>query len=623
MIMKNVNLLKWLPALFFGGLGVATVSCKKDDPVEIKYAVNLPETSVEIDDVETYQLSPTSTMGGEALEENYTYSSSSEDVARVSETGLVSAVGAGSAVITVTGKTSNESAKLSLTVVGTPRYTKVYELDGSITYKWRKHEVTAVSVYDADKEKELVEGDDMDYILTENFAEGWFNVKKEKNNAFNAGGVVWFLLTVSDNEDGEEIQETMHKPIEFEATTSSITFKWDIKTVESGVVPAGLKVYDRLDPIAEGEPYRKGEPATEAVIGEVDGDTTVVATGLVSRKSYYYEILDAEGAVIYETDNTIPSPITGIKAGNVESVWFGDASSAGNKYAECRRIADRISIGQGLTYDQIQSVKVKDASGSVLAELGAWAQNLTTYEYAWLDTEAPYVVSTFSAAKDVKALYIHEKMDPADGKNGEFKHISFFDLPYSEEAYIVEIEDKEGTVYEKDFKTKKKVATFNRSEVRANDVIYASASEINAKNLVFMANSNVANDAFTFTSSDPAVATVDASGKITFLENGVSQIKAESNQGAGSLSYDVVAAATYCNNYSKFNGMEVADSTKMTFWSPNGYEFASAASSNEAIAKVIEDKGDYFITAVAEGSAIVTITDNQGNTSKMTVTVVQ
>ncbi|WP_159520388.1 Ig-like domain-containing protein [Sunxiuqinia indica] len=628
---KTISKLKWLP-IFALILGVIAVSCKDDEEIpDPVYVISTNVASITLDmnegDVVTETITASTTEDGAAFTESYTFTSADPLVATVnSSTGVVTAVAGGTTTITVEGQVSGQSKTVAVTVVAAepaPTFTKEALLDGSVKYTWdpAKMTITDVVVYDETGETELIKGgpdDDknaIDYIFESDYAQGMFVLTPTgRSDNFKADLTVLVKITVDGADDPVWKNPTLHNKLAYTATLSTVTFEWDTASVNSGVVPAGINVFLRNDPVADGEPYTKGDAVSYATVGDIDGDTLVAVTGLISNESYWFDVVDADDNILWDTQLTMPSPITQVKAGNTESVWYGDASSAENKYAEVRRIADRISIGQGLTVDDIASVKIKDAAGNVIAELGAWSQDIAVYEYSYINTNAPNVIATFDAAVALEGAYIHEKIDPDDGKNGEFKHISFFDIPYSEEKYTVELTDNDGMVYTKEYETKKKASTLNRSEVRANDHVYADMADINAKDLVFMANSNIPNDTWTFEVSDPAVATIDASGLIKFVANGISTITASAE--AGTLEYQVAAAPIYCKNYYVFNnGIEVGASKDMEF---GDYLFASATSSDEAIATV-DGKS---ITGVAEGSAVITITDDQGNEAIMTVTVV-
>ncbi len=631
---KAILKLKWWP-IFALVIGIVAVSCEDDekDPV---WQVTTDVTSIALDmndkDALTATITASTTKDGVDATESYKFTSSDPLVASVSDAGLVTAVGGGSTTIEVEGLSSAKKVTVAVTVKGeeAPTIDPIYELNGSIKYTWdpTRLSVTDVVVFDEQGEAELVQaiaGSDydknaIDYVFEEKYDEGWFILSPERSDKFKAGVNINVKITTKEAEEPVwKRNVNIHNKLSASATINSISFEWDIVSVNSGIVPANVLVYLRTDPVNDGDPYGKGEAVSNVEVSAVDGDTLIMVSGLVSNESYYYEIVDAESNVLFETNSTIPSPITQIKAGNTESVWYGDASSAGNKTAECRRIADRISIGQGLTYDQIAKVEVKNASGTTLVELGEWAQNLAVYEYSYINTDAPNVMTSFDAAVALKAAYVHDKIDPEDGKNGEFKYFSFYDLPYSEGAYTVVVTTKDSKTYEKTYNTKKKYSVRNRAQVRANDVIYADAATINAKNLKVMYYSNIPGDAPTFEMSDPAVATINNEGLINFVANGISKVTIAGE--GGTFNAEVAAAKTYCNNYAKFQGMTIATGEQMTFWSPDGYKFASAVSNNEAVANVGGEAGD-VITAVAEGSAVITITDDQGYEAKMTVTVV-
>ncbi len=630
---KTISNLKWIP-LFALILAVIAVSCKDEEDNDPVWILSTNVTTIALDmndgDVVTATITPSTTKDGASFTETYKFTSSDPLVATVSDAGVVTAVAGGTATVVVQGQTSGTSTSVAVTVTGAdpaPTFTKIAELDGSITYTWDPAEmtITAVVVYDATGETELVQGDSesdinaIDYIFEADYTNGSFNLAPARSDNFKAGVAVLVKITVDGADDPTWKNPTIHDKLAYSATISTATFEWDTATVNSGIVPSSVLVYLRNNPVNDGDPYTKGDAVDYTTVGSVVGDTIITVSGLVSNTSYWFEIVDAGGEVLADANMTIPSPITQIKAGNVESVWYGDASSAQNKYAECRRIADRVSIGQGLTYDVISSVEVKDASGTVLASIGAWSQELAIYEYSYINADAPNVIADFSTAASMTAAYVHEKIDPEDGKNGEFKHISFFDLPYSDDAYTVVVTTTEGISYEKSFNTKKKYSVRNRSAVRADDHIYDDAADINAANVTVMYHSNVANDAITFEMSDAAVATIDNTGLINFVANGISVVTVTGE--GGTFSAEVAAAKTYCNNYSKFTALEVGASQDMTFWSPSGYSFASATSSDEAIATVGGDEGK-TITGVAEGSAVITIVDDQGNEAKMTVTIV-
>lgn len=633
---KTISNLKWLP-IFTLILGLIVVSCSDDDDPDPVYLLSVNPTTLALDmndgDVVTGTITATTTQDGESFTESYSYTSSDPLVATVNNAGVVTAVAGGTATIVVQGGTSGLSANVAVTVTGAdpaPVFTKVAELDGSITYTWDPAEmtVTAVAVFDETGAAELIAGgpdDDKnsyDYLFEADYTLGMIKMSPQRSDNFKAGVTVLVRITVDGATDPVWKNPTLHDKLTYSATLSTVTFEWDTASVNTGVAPSTINVFLRNDPAADGEPYTKGDPVSYAVVGSVEADTLIHVSSLVSNVSYWFEIVDASGEVLTEANLTMPSPITQVKAGNVGSIWWGTPDNDQTvKKQEVRRIADRISIGQGLTIDDIQSVKILDGSSNVIAEIGEHQDGVNTnYEYAWINDQAPIAFSTFDEALVPSALYIHDKIDPDDNANGEFKYLSFYDLPYSEDKYTVEITTKDGDVYTKQYETKIKVSTLNRSEVRANDVIYDDMAAINAKELIFKANSNVPNDTWTFTVSDPAVATVgESTGLIKFVANGISTITATSQ--GGTLSYQVAAAQTYCNNYNKFESLAVGSTEDMTFWSPNGYAFASATSSDEAIATVGGDNG-VTITGIAEGSAVITITDDQGNEAKMTVTVV-
>lgn len=630
--MKTITKFKRL-ALFALALGAIVTSCKDDDEEYVPTWVMTTDVSSILLDMNdesmlTETITATTTKDGEAFDETYTFVSSDPLVATVSDAGVVTAVAGGSSTVTVTGETSGETVTVSVEVTGAdpaPTFTKIAEIDGSVKYTWEadRMTVTNVVVYNEAGDTELVAGsaDDedktaFDYVFESDYANGSFSlVPTGRSDNFKAGLTVLVKITVEDAEDPVWKNPTIHDQLSYTATISSLTFEWDTATVNSGIVPTGVNVYLRNDPVNDGDPYTKGDAVSYAEVGSVVGDTAITVSALISNVSYWFEVVDNEGAVLIEANTTIPSPITQVKAANTESVWYGDASSAGNKYAECRRIADRISIGQGLTYDQIAKVEIKDASGAVLSEVGEWTQEIAVYEYSYINTDAPNVIADFDAAVALKAAYIHDKIDPDDNANGEFKYISFYDIPYSESEYTVVITTKDGEEYSKNYQTKKKYSVRNRAQVRANDHIYADAADINAASLIVMYYSNVPGDAITYSFSDDAVAAVSTGGEIMFKANGIAVLTVTGE--GGTFSAEVAAAPTYCNNYSKFQDMVVGTATEMTFWSPVGNSFASATSSDESVATVSGN----IITAVAAGSAVITIVDNLGNVALMTVTV--
>lgn len=610
------------------------VSCKDDEEEDPIWLISTNVSSIALDmndgEVVSETIIPATTKDGVAFTETYKYVSSAPLVASVSDAGVVTAVAGGTTTVVVEGLTSGVKVNIPVEVTGAdpaPTFTKIAELDGAVKYTWNTEEMTVsnVAVFDETGEAELIQGteeDDktaIDYIFESDYANGYFRlIPTGRSDNFKTDLKVLVRITVDGSDDPVWNNPTIHEKLSYSATINSLTFDWDTASVNSGLVPVGVNVYLRNDPVNDGDPYTKGDAVNDVEVGEVVADTAITVSSLVSNVSYWFEIVDAEGTVLIEANTTIPSPITQIKAGNTESVWYGDASSAQNKKAECRRIADRISIGQGLTYDQIAKVEIKNAAGTLISEIGAWTQDIAVYEYSYINGDAPNVMADFDAAVALQAAYVHEKIDPADGKNGEFKFISFYDLPYADEAYTVVITTNDGDEYTKEFQTKKKYSVRNRAQVRANDVIYDDAAAINAMNLTVMYHSNVPGDAIEFSMSDPAVAEVSTEGLIHFLANGIANLKVTGE--GGTFSADVAAAQTYCNNFSKFQDMVVGTGTQMTFWSPNGYKFASATSSDEGVAAVTGDNGD-VISAVAAGEAVITIVDDQGNEAKMTVTV--
>ena len=81
--------------------------------------VSVSPTSVTLSPAQTQQLTPTITPSG-ATNKVYYYSSATPSVATVSSTGLITAVAAGTATITVTSADGNFVANCSVTVSGTP-----------------------------------------------------------------------------------------------------------------------------------------------------------------------------------------------------------------------------------------------------------------------------------------------------------------------------------------------------------------------------------------------------------------------------------------------------------------------------------------------------------------------
>ncbi|MFV0365708.1 MAG: Ig-like domain-containing protein [Mangrovibacterium sp.] len=628
--MKKLNLLKWIPALFLG-LGTMAVSCTEDETSDPVFVLEVAEPTVALDmntENLTAQIEATTTKDGEAFSENYTYAVAQATIASVSDAGLITALGGGETTVTVTGATTGKTAKVAVTVIGeaAPVATPSYNLDGSLSFSWDATKMTIASMKmlneagDVELLEQLYNADGSivqrgDYVLTEDFTNGYFSLKPGRSGGFNAGSTV--IIQAFDGEEETVFDDTytLHKGMAYTATTSSILFYWEQVSEDSGFSPKTAKVYYRNAPVEEGASYTKGDEVTSVTVTYSD-TLSINIEGLESNESYWYEILDDAGEVLYESNSTIPSPITGVKAGISESIWFGDAASAGNKFAECRRIVDRVSIGNGLTYDMITKVEVKDASGKVLVEAEA-SEIKDNYEYAYITTATPVAFDTFEDALEPSIIYTHKKIDPEDDANGEFNWISICELPYSEESYTIYI-TADGETYSREYKTAKKADTHNRSQVRAEDVIYADAAAINAKSLEFMAFSTVADDTWEYTVGDAAVATVSTEGIIKFNANGISKVTATSAAGL-TQSYEVAAAPSYCNNYSEFQNMTAGTSETLTLYSPSGYEFASATSDDDAVATV---DAEGKITAVAEGSTVVTIEDKQGNQSVMTVTVV-
>lgn len=629
MKINSILKLKWLPILCMMVTELMIVSCEDDtEPAKVDWEIT---TNVETivfdmksDEAKTATVTASTTKDGVAFTETYWFKSSNPLIASVdSLSGVVTGHAEGRASIIATGVTSgtNASVLVDITGVKLTDFTEQYLLDGSVKFNWSTDdgvEVKDVQVYSGDGSLLYHEGEGLDYIIDANLAGGTFTLSKAGTDNFAAGVELNVAMTIDDEGDRIIKLVTLASSASSSVTIRDATIQWDKKSPESGIKPASAKVYSRLGSGSDDDPYTKGEPASEATVGAVQGDSLILIETLKSNTGYWFEILDANGTVLAAINNKLPTPITGIKAGQSESVWFGNAAADRNNKAECRRIADRISIGGGISETDIQSVRVRSSAGDVVAELASWNQSLTNYEYAWVNTETPIQFPTIDEALKPSALYTHNKIEPEDDAYGEFKHISFFDIPYSEESYTVELTDKDGVVYTRDYNTSKKSETANRSQVRADDIIYQNTADINATNLVWLVNSNIPGDngSWDFTSSDPAVASIDNTGKITFIADGISVMTALAPSGQ-EQSFEVAAAQTYCNNYKNFNGIKAGETKGMSFWSPNGYKFDSATSDNVSVATVDGDD----ITAVAEGTAIITITDNQGNTAKMTVTV--
>ncbi|WP_163712471.1 hypothetical protein [Mangrovibacterium lignilyticum] len=631
---KTFSNLRWLPVLALI-LGVIAVSCKDDEVAEPVYLMTTNVTSISLDmndgDVVTETITASTTKDGEAFTENYTFTSADPLVASVSNTGVVTAVGGGNTTVSVSGTSSGLKVTIPVEVIAAepaPTFTELRLLNGSVEYTWdtEKMTVTDVVVYDEAGEVTLLGGDleadknAIDFFFLPDYTNGSFIMKPTgRSDKFKAGVTVQVKITVEGSEDPVWKNPTVHDQFATtDRTLTTISFDWDIACVNSGIVPAGVNVYLRGAPIVDGGYYVRGDAVSYAEVGSIVADTAVTVSALISNESYWFDIVDASGTVLDSTNTTMPSPISGIQASKNESVWYGDASSAQNSMAECRRITDRIQIGNGVTYEDISSVQVKDAAGNVLAEIGAWSQDKTVYEYSYINADAPYVTPTFDEAAALTAAYVHEKIDPADGKNGEFKYISFYDLPYSEDAYTVVLNTSDGESYEKTYNTKANKEVKNRAQVRMK---YADATAINDANVQVMFYTNVPGDEgnITFRMSDTNIASISDQGVINFTENGKSVVYAEAPSGQ-KYEDGVLAALSYADNYWQFNnnGVDVAGTLDITFKSEvEGATFASATSSDEAIATV----DGLTVTGVASGTAIITITDSEGNTAQMTVVV--
>lgn len=623
--MNNIRLFnfKCLPTLCVV-IGLALTSCNSnDDPPKTNWGITVNTEMIALD-LKTNTISetiiPSTTENGASYSEDYKFTSSNLLIATVNKDGLVTAVAAGRSSILVEGLSSGAKASVLVDVdgVGLSDFTEQYNLDGSVAFNWNTTEVKVneVKVYSGDGSVLLTEGDEMDYTILKSFDTGVFELKPGNTDSFDAGVEVNVAITIDDKGTRVIKLITLPKPLSSTVTIKGATLQWDKKSPESGVLPKGVKVFTRVGDGNDESPFAKGELTTDAQIGQVEGDTLIYIQNLESNTGYWFELIDENGIVLAETNNKIPTPITQVKAGQIGSIWY-ESSSGRLGTNEVRRIADRVSIGNGITGDDIKSVELLNKEGEVVASLGEVnSKENTNYEYAYINDNAPINFKSITEAIEPKALYVHDKVDPDDGANGEFKHVSFYDVPHSETPYTVVLTDKDGKKYKKEYSTKATASTRNRSQIRSSNKIYSGMEEVNAMNLVFMVHSNIPNDSWTFTTDDSAVATIDDTGLITYVANGACKAKAVSQ--AKTFEFEIAAAQTYCNNYSNFRALPIGETKGMSFWSPNGYQFESATSSNPSIA--IVDGSD--VTAVAEGTAVITIADNQGNTAKMTVTVV-
>lgn len=125
--------------------------------------------------------------------------------------------------------------------------------------------------------------------------------------------------------------------------------------------------------------------------------------------------------------------------------------------------------------------------------------------------------------------------------------------------------------------------------------------------------------AFTWTSSKPAVATVNSSGKVTAVKAGTTTITLKTHNGiTAKCTVNVKAAPTKVTLSAVTIGVGVAYTLKPKL-SDNSYGSVTYKSATPAVAKVNATTG--VVTGVAKGTAKITATTYNGRTSTATVTV--
>lgn len=550
-----------------------------------------------------------------ATEKGFTFSSSDEKIATVTEQGLIKAVACGEAVITVKSKENNKTATCKVKVVEPVKDMQISHSDVTI-YKGKNHNLTITvqpenatiktATYTSDNEK-VAKVNDKGVITAVGKGTATITVKADGNKDIVKTCKVTVLLGVEEIKAEEKscsVYENQSIKIGVTvlpegAENPAVTFKSadeKIATVDSKGNVKGVS---------------KGE--TKIIVQSVQNPDAICEVAVKVKRAVASVSLNAKEITIFSGNTMeLKATLAPADADNLEVTWStSDESIArvnakggvtGVKGGVATITATSVDSGKTATC----KVTVRQSPEEITLNKKTITLNVNTSEtlVATVLPENTYNKAVTWSSSDETVATVDKNGKVTSHKTGECKIIA----KASDDKIIAEC----------------KVRVFVLAEkVQLNTTLMTMQKGQALTLKATVLPENASEKAVTWTSSDESIVKVDKNGKVTTLKAGTATVRASSTTegvfaectihvkvNSESISIGKEKVTLYC-------GDTVTVETKI-LPEDNTNGAVIWTSDNEKVATV----KDGVITALSQGTAVITAkTQDSGKTATCTVTV--
>ena len=550
-----------------------------------------------------------------ATEKGFTFSSSDEKIATVTEQGLIKAVACGEAVITVKSKENNKTATCKVKVVEPVKDMQISHSDVTI-YKGKSHNLTITvqpenatiktATYTSDNEK-VAKVNDKGVITAVGKGTATITVKADGNKDIVKTCKVTVLLGVEEIKAEEKscsVYENQSIKIGVTvlpegAENPAVTFKSadeKIATVDSKGNVKGVS---------------KGE--TKIIVQSVQNPDAICEVAVKVKRAVASVSLNAKEITIFSGNTMeLKATLAPADADNLEVTWStSDESVArvnakggvtGVKGGVATITATSVDSGKTATC----KVTVRQSPEEITLNKKTITLNVNTSEtlVATVLPENTYNKAVTWSSSDETVATVDKNGKVTSHKTGECKIIA----KASDDKIIAEC----------------KVRVFVLAEkVQLNTALMTMQKGQTLTLKATVLPENASEKAVTWTSSDESIVKVDKNGKVTTLKAGTATVRASSTTegvfaectihvkvNSESISLGKEKVTLYC-------GDTVTVETKI-LPEDNTNGAVIWTSDNEKVATV----KDGVITALSQGTAVITAkTQDSGKTATCTVTV--
>lgn len=551
----------------------------------------------------------------DATEKGYTFTSSDEKVATVSETGLIKALSCGTAVITVKSKENNKSAKCTVTVIEPVKDMQISV--GEMTLYTGKSQVIGYTILPEDAT-----------IKTVTFASTNTKVAKvDKNGLVTAVGAGEALITVKADGNSEVIKgckiivlqgtegikadKNEYIIYENESTKVNVTILPEKAHNTAVTFSSADEKIATVD--AEGNITGVSKGETKIIIQSVQDPAVVLEVPVKVKRAVASVTLDAKEKTVFSGDSfTLVAALAPADADDLSVIWTTSDESVA-----------RVNAKGGVTAlkggEAIITVTSKDS--------GKTAQCKVTVRQSPESITLSHTEKTLNAGTNFK---LETTVLPENTYN---KAVTFT----SSDESVAKV-DKDGNVTA--LKTGECVIKVTASdgktiaECKVNVIVLAEKVIVN--NTLFnirkgqsttlkatVLPESTTDKTVIWSSSDETVATVTKDGKVTALKAGTAVIRASStNDGVfAECTVNVKVDSTGINFPEKEVVLYCGDIKNLAFKvlpEDNTNTGLTWTTDNEKVATV----KDGIVTAIAQGTATITVkTADTGVTASCKITV--